>query len=63
MGIGLHNYHDTYEESEEGAVLEGVDGKVIEKKQTIPARYNTESTLKENVSPSNRTFKFELTSM
>lgn len=51
------------EESEEGAVLEGADGKVIAKAQKIPARYNTETVLNASVSPSNTTFKFELTSM
>lgn len=50
------------EESEEGAPVEGADGTVVPKVQTIPAVYNANSQLKANVSASNKTFPFDLKS-
>ena len=46
-------------EVEGGGVAEGA----VAVKETIPARYNTQSTLKAEVSASNKSFNFELKSM
>jgi hypothetical protein len=50
------------EETEEGAPVEGPDGKVAPQVQTIPAAYNTTSQLKADVSSSNKYFTFDLKS-
>lgn len=55
------------EGSDEGGPVEGADGKVAphlqsNPAQNIPAKYNSASELQANVSPSNKTFDFELKS-
>jgi hypothetical protein len=50
------------EGSDEGGPVEGADGRVAPVKQSIPAKYNNSSELQANVSPSSKTFDFELKS-
>ncbi len=50
------------EGSDEGAPVEGADGKVAPAVQSIPAAYNSASQLTANVTPDSKSFNFELKS-
>jgi hypothetical protein len=50
------------EGSDEGAPVEGADGKVTPPVQSIPAAYNSASQLTADVSPETKTFNFDLKS-